>query len=59
MSTCMSMSEATRQEGVKRKLQNILHQQVKCVEADRKVEDHWFNLGRIWVKSYSRYLILM
>jgi len=40
MSISMSMSEETRQEGVKRKLQVLLCPQVKCMEADQDMQDH-------------------
>jgi len=41
MSISMSMSEKTRQESVKRKLQILLCPlQVKCMEADQDVQDH-------------------
>jgi len=40
MSVSMSMSEETRQECVKRKLQILLHPHVKCTEANQDVQDH-------------------
>jgi hypothetical protein len=49
MSVSMSVSEETRQEWVKRKLQILLHLHVKCMEANQDVQDHqfiWEEFGR-------------